>query len=373
MRRLLARRTVAACLLGACRGPSKEPGHIAIEDQLPLPGPPPAALALSEFRPRMLADVDSGGRCREDFYWGARGYRAVVWRRDGENRRFWKIQVATDSAGVVRRYYEDRYGYTAGRTIIWVDFDAGRGSVENDIPDLPAQTTAADAATVFHAPQLGDPSRQAARILERCHASLDPWGSLAAFPDSLTAPPPPRPLPRAPIVDRSFRDSTLGVGYLAPGPDGVNDFSGFEWLRDVIVPVYDGPDAPVVARMGGAAAGAALELGRMDGRRVDRHVVRGHRPSGPGAAGRRLAPVPLRAADDGRRRNRLDAPVAPCGGRCHVGGHSVGRPLSASGRADLLPGARATSAAWRPRRHERRARVARGARRHGARVQRRSP
>ena len=247
MRRLLARLTAAACLLGACRGPSKEPGHIAIEDRIPLPGPPPAALALSEFRPRMLAGVDSGGRCREDFYWSARGYRGVVWRREGENRRFWKIQVATDSAGVVRRYYEDRYGYTAGRTIIWVDFDAGRGSAENDIADLPAQTVAADAATVFHAPQLGDPSRQAARILERCHASLDPWGSLARFPDSLTAPPPPRPLPRAPIVDRSFRDSALGVGYLAPAPDGVNDLSGFEWLRNVIVPVYDGPDAPVVA------------------------------------------------------------------------------------------------------------------------------
>src|SRR2546429_3679590 len=73
MRRLLARLTVPACLLGACRGPSKEPGHIAIEDRIPLPGPPPAALALSEFRPRMLADVDSGGRCREDFYWGRAG------------------------------------------------------------------------------------------------------------------------------------------------------------------------------------------------------------------------------------------------------------------------------------------------------------
>jgi len=195
----------------------------------------------------MRADVDSGGRCREDFYWSARGYRAVVWRRDGENRRFWKIQVATDSAGVVRRYYEDRYGYTAGRTIILVDFDAGRGSVENDIPDLPAQTAAADAATVFHAPQLDDPSLQAARILERCRASLDPWGSLARFPDSLTAPPPPRPLPRVASVDRSFRDSTLGVGYLAPGADGVNSFSGFEWFRHVIVPVYDGPSGPVAA------------------------------------------------------------------------------------------------------------------------------
>jgi len=245
MRRLLARLTVPAFLLGACRGPSREPGHSVIQDRIALPGLSPAALALSEFRPRVRADVDTGGRCREDFYWSARGYRAVVWRRDGENRRFWTIQVATDSAGVVRRYYEDRYGYTAGRTIILVDFDAGRGSVENDIPDLPAQTAAADAATVFHAPQLDDPSLQAARILERCRASLDPWGSLARFPDSLTAPPPPRPLPRAPSVDRSFRDSTLGVGYLAPGADGVNNFSGFEWLGNVIVPVYDGPDTPV--------------------------------------------------------------------------------------------------------------------------------
>src|SRR5207302_11365088 len=116
-----------------------------------------------------------------------------------------------------------------------------------DIPDLPAQTAAADTATVFHAPQLDDASLHAARILERCRASLDPWGSLARSPDSLTAPPPPRPLPRAPSVDRSFRDSTLGVGYLAPGADGVNNFSGFEWLRDVIVPVYDGPDARVAA------------------------------------------------------------------------------------------------------------------------------
>ena len=245
MRRLIARLTVPAFLLGACRGPSREPGHSVIQDRIALPGLSPAALALSEFRPRVRADVDTGGRCREDFYWSARGYRAVVWRRDGENRRFWTIQVATDSAGVVRRYYEDRYGYTAGRTIILVDFDAGRGSVENDIPDLPAQTAAADAATVFHAPQLDDPSLQVARILERCRASLDPWGSLARFPDSLTAPPPPRPLPRAPSVDRSFRDSTLGVGYLAPGADGVNNFSGFEWLGNVIVPVYDGPDTPV--------------------------------------------------------------------------------------------------------------------------------
>ena len=225
MRRLIARLTVPAFLLGACRGPSREPGHSVIQDRTALPGLSPPALALSEFRPRVRADVDTGGRCREDFYWSARGYRAVVWRRDGENRRFWTIQVATDSAGVVRRYNEDRYGYTAGRTIILVDFDAGRGSVENDIPDLPAQTAAADAATVFHAPQLDDPSLHAARILERCRASLDPWGSLARFPDSLTAPPPPRPLPRTPSVDRSFRDSTLGVGYLAPGARMVSTIS----------------------------------------------------------------------------------------------------------------------------------------------------
>src|SRR5437588_3887933 len=248
MRRLLARLTAAACLLGACRGPSKEPGHIAIEDRIPLPGPPPAALALSEFRPRMLAGVDSGGRCREDFYWSARGYRGVVWRREGENRRFWKIQVATDSAGVVRRYYEDRYGYTAGRTIIWVDFDAGRASAANDIADLPAQTVAADAATVFHAPQLGDPSRQAARILERCHASLDPWGSLARFPDSLTAPPP----------RWSWGEWTVG-GWIGTSSEGtalpVLVLRDDGWLRFRSAPPTTGDDGTVWTHRSHLAAG----------------------------------------------------------------------------------------------------------------------
>jgi len=356
MRRLLARLTVPAFLLGACRGPSREPGHSVIQDRIPLPGLSPAALALSEFRPRVRADVDTGGRCREDFYWSARGYRAVVWRRDGENRRFWTIQVATDSAGVVRRYYEDRYGSTAGRTIILVDFDAGRGSVENDIPDLPAQTAAADAATVFHAPQLDDPSLQAARILERCRASLDPWGSLARFPDSLTAPPPPRPLPRAASVDRSFRDSTLGVGYLAPGADGVNSFSGFEWFRHVIVPVYDGPSGPVAAWLArGWMARRGAPLWSWGEWTVGGWI-------GTSSEGTALPVLALR--DDGWLR---------LGGRCHVGGHTVGRPLSASGRADVLPGARATSVARRPRRHQRRARLARWEGRHDARVQCRSP
>lgn len=196
-------------------------------------------VALAEFRPQIPAGVDTGGRCREHAYavqrWGLRG---VTWRSDGPDRRFWRIDVSIDSTGAVRRYYEDRYGYTAGRTIIRVDFDAGRGSAENSIPSQPPQTAVGDASTVFQASNLDGPSSRATRVLERCRASLDPWGVVARFPDSLRPPPEPRRPPRIPTVNRSFQNATLGVGYLKAVEGAVMVSSGFEWLQQLILPLY---------------------------------------------------------------------------------------------------------------------------------------
>jgi hypothetical protein len=183
--------------------------------------------------------VDSGGRCREDRYMTARGYRAVTWRRKTDGGRWWRVDVAIDSSGAVRRYYEDRYAGSAGRTLIHVDFDGPWGSAENSIPGAPAQTTRGDAAAFFHAPNLDDPITRAARVLERCHGSLDPWGVLARFPDSLRPPPEPRRPPRIPTVDRSFQDADLGVGYLKAGEGAVMVSSSFEWLQQLVLPLYE--------------------------------------------------------------------------------------------------------------------------------------
>jgi hypothetical protein len=192
----------------------------------------------------MPVGVDTGGRCREDSYWTSRGLRAVTWRTEGADRRFWEIRVAIDSARAVRHYYEDRYGNTAGRTIIRIDFDAGQGGAENSIPHQPAQRTRGDAVVLFHALNLDDPSARAARVLERCRASLDPWGMLARLPDSLVPPPQPRPAPRVPGFDRTFLRREPGEGYLAVrGPS----FEGLSWLRAVILPLYTGPGGTVSA------------------------------------------------------------------------------------------------------------------------------
>lgn len=234
--------TVALVSLVACRGRTEEQRAPGIGDTVRALAIPytPTAIALSDFRPQIAPGVDTGGRCREDAYavrrWGLRGVR---WRLDGPDRRFWRVDVAIDSTGVVRRYYEDRYAYTAGRTIIRVDFDEGRGSVENSVPGEPEQTAVGDAGAVFRAPNLDDPSRQAARVLERCRAWLDPWGVLARFPDSLRPPPEPRRPPRMPTVDRSFRNPGLGVGYLKAGEGAVMISSSFEWLQQLILPLYE--------------------------------------------------------------------------------------------------------------------------------------
>lgn len=201
---------------------------------------PANQIQLAGFRPQIPAGVDTGGRCRENAYavqqWGMRG---VAWRLDGPGRRFWRIDVTIDSTGAVRHYYEDRYGYTAGRTIIFVDFEAGQGSAQNEIPDQPRQTAVGDPVTVFRAPNLDDPSSRAKRLLGHCRASLDPWGVLARFPDSLGPPPEPRRPPRIPDIDRTFQNPGLGVGFLKPGEGAVASTTAIQWLQQLILPLYE--------------------------------------------------------------------------------------------------------------------------------------
>ena len=235
---------VALLLLDACRGQSDERRPAARGESVRPFGPPPAALAPSAFRPFIPPGVDSGGRCREDHYMTTRGFRAVTWRRDEAAGRWWRIDVAIDSTGAVRRYLEDRYAGSAGRTMIRVDFDAGSGSAENSIPGEPAQTTSGDATAFFNAPTLDDLSGRAVRVLEHCRVSLDPWGVLSRLPDSVRPPPAPRPAPRVPGFDRSFRGREAGAGYLAVrGPS----FDGLSWLRPVILPLYTLPRGAVSA------------------------------------------------------------------------------------------------------------------------------
>jgi hypothetical protein len=121
--------------------------------------------------------------------------------------------------------------------MIRVEFADGRGSAENDIPDQPAQLTADDAVSVFHAPNLDNPASRAAAILERCRTSLDPWGTLVRLPDSLTPPPNPRPQPRAADIDRDWHDSTRGVGHLR----SAGNLEAFDWFRLAILPLYRQP------------------------------------------------------------------------------------------------------------------------------------
>ncbi len=163
--------------------------------------------------------------------------RGVVWRTEASGGGFWEIRVAIDTSGSVRRYYEDRYRGSAGRTMIRVEFADGRGTAENDIPDQAAQMTADDAVAVFHAPNLDNPASRAAAILERCRNSLDPWGPLAGLPDTLTPPPAPRPQPRAADIDREWHDSTRGGGHLRSGPNA----EAFDWFRLAILPLYRQP------------------------------------------------------------------------------------------------------------------------------------
>lgn len=216
----------------------------AIRDRLIPLGYPPTHIALADFRPQMPIGADTGGRCREDPYWTTRGFRAVSWRRDDASDRWWRIDVAIDSTGAVRRYLEDRYAGRAGRTMILVDLAEGWGTAENSPPGAPAQKTGGDAVSVFHAPSLDDPSTQAARVLERCRASLDPWGVLARLPDSLRPPLAPRPAPRVPAFDRTFLKGEPGEGYLAVRG---SSFEGLNWLRLVILPLYTVPRGEVSA------------------------------------------------------------------------------------------------------------------------------
>jgi hypothetical protein len=103
--------------LVGCQGQNRQQPSIGVSDSARVREriPPPYTtnqVGLAEFRAQIPAGVDSGGRCREYAYavqqWGLRG---VAWRLDGPDRRFWRIDVAIDSTGAVRRYYEDRYGY----------------------------------------------------------------------------------------------------------------------------------------------------------------------------------------------------------------------------------------------------------------------
>jgi hypothetical protein len=231
--------------LVGCQGQNRQQPSIGVADTARVrervrPRYPANQVQLAEFRPQIPAGVDTGGRCREYAYAVQQlGLRGVAWRRDGPDRRFWRIDVAIDSMGVVRRYYEDRYGYTAGRTIIYVDFQAVQGSAENEIPGQPRQTAVGDPGTVLQAPNLDDPSSRAARLLERCRTSLDPWGVLARFPDSLRPPPEPRRLPRIPGIDRTFQNPGLGVGFLKAGEGAVASTTAIQWLQQLILPLYE--------------------------------------------------------------------------------------------------------------------------------------
>jgi hypothetical protein len=233
--------------LVGCPGPDQQRRSIGVADTARVrvrigPRSPAKQVQLAEFRPQVPAGVDAGGRCREFAYAVQQlGLRGITWRLDGPDRRFWRIDVAIDSTGAVRRYYEDRYGYTAGRTIIFVDFEAGQGSAQNEIPGRPGETAVGDPSTVFHAPNLDNPWSRATRFLERCRASLDPWGVLARFPDSLGPPPEPRRPPRIPGIDRTFQNPGLGVGYLKAGEGAVASITAIQWLQQLILPLYEEP------------------------------------------------------------------------------------------------------------------------------------
>ena len=68
--------------------------------------------------------------------------------------------------------------------------------------------------------------------------SADPWARLASLPDTLSAPPAPRPQPRAAMINRRWWESSHGVGYLRPVR---SDVEAFDWFRDVILPLYRAP------------------------------------------------------------------------------------------------------------------------------------
>ena len=234
-----------ASLVG-CQGHDDQRPSIGVADTARVrvrisPRDPTKQIQLAEFRPQVPAVVDTAGRCREYAFAVQEGLRGVSWRLDGPAHRFWRIDVAIDTMGAVRRYFEDRYGYTAGRTIIVVDFHRGQGSAENEIPGQPGQTAVGDPATVFQASNLDDPSARATRLLGRCRVSLDPWGVLARFPDSLGPPPDPRPPPRIPDVNRTFQNPGLGAGYLKAGEGAVVSTTAFQWLQQLILPLYEKP------------------------------------------------------------------------------------------------------------------------------------
>ena len=135
-------------LLVGCQGHDRQRPSVGVADTARVrvrigPRDPAKQVQLAEFRPQVPAVVDTAGRCREYAFAVQEGLRGVSWRLDGPDHRFWRIDVAIDSTGSVRRYFEDRYGYTAGRTIIFVDFHRGQGSAENEIPGRPRQTTVA--------------------------------------------------------------------------------------------------------------------------------------------------------------------------------------------------------------------------------------
>lgn len=58
-----------------------------------------------------------------------------------------------------------------------------------------------------------------------------------SLPESLSAPPSPRPRPRVPGVNRVWHDSSRGVGYLT----SVENLDAFQWLRGAILPLYRAP------------------------------------------------------------------------------------------------------------------------------------
>jgi len=222
---------VPLTLAGAASGQQRE--RVFARDDLI-----PRDVALADFLPRVPPSDDPTGRCNEDSYWTKQGFKAVRWQIGDLLRPALEIRVAIDSRGAPRWYWESRSDSLAGRTRILVDFAHNSGSAENSIPGEKGQRAVGDAAAVFHASNLDTPSARAARVVERCKGSLDPWGRLTTLPRDLVAPPSPRPAPRKVTVDRQWRDWKRGAGYLT----AVENVDGFDWLRDVILPVYRTPN-----------------------------------------------------------------------------------------------------------------------------------
>jgi len=232
--------------------------------------------------------------------WGLRG---VAWRLDGPHGRFWRIDVAIDSTGAVRRYYEDRYGYTAGRMIIRVDFEAGqarrrtKSRASHGRPPWPIQVR-------YFTHRTSTIRRRAPLASSSVAEHRSTRGVCSHGSQTAGTSPEPRPSPRIPSIDRTFQNPGLGVGYLKAVDGAVVSTTAFQWLQQLILPLYEevgGRPSAWLAR--GWLAQPGAQHWRWDELAVGGWIGTGYdAPIGfcrPGDARRRLVSVSLR---DARRR-----------------------------------------------------------------------